>query len=209
MNFIKYIAKQFGNPAGFGGKMATFVMNCINRKQYKATINCLSVCENDVILDIGFGNGFFIKQLLKEKPMKIIGIEISEDMILSATKLNQNAVNKGIVELLQADIQKLPFADNFFDKIYTINTVYFWQDIHIAFAEIKRVLKPDGLFINTVYTKNHLEKLIITKYNFSKYDVNELERLTVESGFKLVETVEIEKNKSYSICVKSLKNNQI
>jgi ubiquinone/menaquinone biosynthesis C-methylase UbiE len=202
MNAIKYISKQFGNPSGIGGKISTFLMNCINRKQYKATIKQLSVQESDVILDIGFGNGFFIKQLLKENPKKIVGIEISEDMIFAATRLNQNAVNDDKVEFLKADIQSLPFADNSFDKIYTINTVYFWQDTEKAFAGIKRILKPNGLFVNTFYTKKHLEKLIITKYNFNKYDVAELEKLTVENGFELVEIVEIKKNKSYSICVK-------
>jgi len=203
MNLLKYIAKQFGKPTGISGKIATIVMNCINQKQYQATIENLTVNENDVILDIGFGNGLFIKKLSKKKPKKIYGIEISEDMVLSAKKLNQNAVNQGKIELLKADIHKLPFSDNSFDKIYTINTIYFWQNIKIAFAEIKRVLKPNGLFINTIYSKKHLEKLIITKYDFNKYDVNELAKLTIENGFELQKIVEIQKNKSFCICVKN------
>lgn len=202
MNILKYISRQFGNPTGIGGRVSTFVMNCINRKQYAVTIKQLSVQENDVVLDIGFGNGVFIKQLLKQNPKKIVGIEISEDMISLATKRNQDAVDAGEAEFLKADIQSLPFADHSFDKLYTINTVCFWQDIEKAFAEIKRVLKPNGLFVNTFYMKEHLEKLMITKYDFKKYDITELEKLAVESGLEWMGIVEIEKNKSYSICVK-------
>ena len=150
MNIIKKLSDQFKNPTGVGGKVMAFMQNRINGRQYQGTIKQLAVNESDVILDIGFGNGFVVKQLLKENPKKIFGIEISEDMIFSATKRNQSAINDGRVEFLKADVCDLPFEDNTFDKIYTINTVYFWQDIEKAFAEIERILKPDGLFVNTI-----------------------------------------------------------
>lgn len=200
MNIIRQLSNQFKKPTGVGGKIMAFMQNRINGKQYQATIKHLAVSENDSILDIGFGNGFAIKQLLKEKPNKVFGIEISEDMIVSATKRNQNAVNEGKVEFLKANVCDLPFADNSFDKIYTINTVYFWENTNKAFAEIKRVLKPNGLFINTVYTKSFLDKVAYTKYNYRKFEIGELEKITTENGFELRETVEIEKGKSYGIC---------
>ncbi|MDR0828774.1 MAG: class I SAM-dependent methyltransferase [Prevotellaceae bacterium] len=199
---LKYISQQFGNPSGFGGQISTFIMNCINRRQYRATLENLHISENDVVLDIGFGNGFLIRQLAKQKPKKIYGIEISEDMIVAAKKRNQNAVNQGKIELFKAGVEKLPFADESIDKIYTVNTVYFWENFDIGIAEIKRVLKPNGIFINTIYTQKHLSKLIITKYGFEKYDVEYLQKYTAESGLKIVQTIKIERNKSLCITAK-------
>jgi ubiquinone/menaquinone biosynthesis C-methylase UbiE len=85
------------------------------------------------------------------------------------------------------------------DKIYTINTVYFWQDVHKGLAEIKRVLKPNGKFLNVVYVKEWLDKLPITQYGFSKFTVEQIEKITAESGLNIERIFEIQARKS--ICV--------
>jgi SAM-dependent methyltransferase len=92
-----------------------------------------------------------------------------------------------------------------FNTIYTVNTFYFWKNPARCFAEIKRILKPDGLFINVIYSKNHLDKIAITKFGFSKYTVEELEQITAQSGLKIIKIVEIQKNKSYCVLSKNVK----
>jgi ubiquinone/menaquinone biosynthesis C-methylase UbiE len=200
---LKYISGQFSKPSGFGGAVSTFLMNCLNRKLYRATIQNLQIQATDTILDIGFGNGFLLNRIAEKNPKKVLGIEISTDMILSARKRNKSFVEQGKMELFEANVQKLPFPDNFIDKIYTINTVYFWENAAAGLSEIRRVLKPDGLFLNTVYSKKWLDKLPVTKYGFSKFTTEELETLTLHCGFSIVKTFEIERNKS--LCVISKK----
>ncbi|MDR3219880.1 MAG: class I SAM-dependent methyltransferase [Dysgonamonadaceae bacterium] len=197
--FITYIAKQFGKPTGIGGELSTFIMNCMNRKQYRTTIEHLKITAADIVLDIGFGNGFLIKNLAKRNLSKLYGIEISSDMLTKASKSNQRYINSGKVELLLADVQNLPFEDSSINKIYTINTIYFWNSIPAGLAEIKRVLKPDGIFINTIYDKEWLDRLTYTQYGFTKKTTAQLKELTEQSGFKITETIEIEKNKSACI----------
>ncbi|MDR3287329.1 MAG: class I SAM-dependent methyltransferase [Prevotellaceae bacterium] len=205
MNTLKYIAGQFEKPTGFGGQISTLIMNIINRKMYSKTIDILNITNKDTILDIGFGNGKMLKKISSFNPQKLYGIDISEDMLKSAIQLNTTAISANKMELFLADVQNLPFADNFFDKIYTINTVYFWQNYENCFSEIKRILKPDGLFINTCLTKKQLEKLIITKYGFNKFTLEELKNLTEQNGFSDVDIVEIEKDKSVCIIAKNKK----
>jgi ubiquinone/menaquinone biosynthesis C-methylase UbiE len=195
----KYIAQQFGNPTGLGGKISTFIMNCLNRKQYNAVIKNIDIQATDTILDIGFGNGFLIRRLSNKNFHKIYGIDISPDMLKTATGKNRKKIEQGKIELRLADVQDLPFDNSSIDKVYTINTIYFWQDINKGFSEIKRVLKPNGIFLNVVYSKEWLSKLPITQYGFEKYSISELEKITKDNGMKIVEINEIVKNKSYCI----------
>ena len=153
----KYIARQFGNPTGFGGKISTFIMNCLNQKLYKTVAEHIDIQETDTVLDIGFGNGYLLRKLSNKNPAKMCGIEISADMLNTATGKNRIKVEQGKIHLLLADVQNLPFEDVSIDKAYTVNTIYFWQDIDKGFSEIKRVLKPDGVFLNVLYLKKRLD----------------------------------------------------
>jgi ubiquinone/menaquinone biosynthesis C-methylase UbiE len=199
MNFNRYVAKQFGKPTGFGGDLSTLVMNLLNRRQYRATIENLQVGASDTILDIGFGNGYLINKIAQKDPQKLFGIEISQDMLAKAQRLCC-----GKAELFLADVRQLPFEDASIDKIYTVNTVYFWENIPEGLAEIRRTLKPGGIFLNTIYDKKWLDKLIYTKYGFSKYTTEQWHEMTKQSGLKIVKTVMIAKDKSACIIAKKL-----
>ncbi|MDR2926873.1 MAG: class I SAM-dependent methyltransferase [Cytophagaceae bacterium] len=204
MKFIlKYIARQFGNPTGFGGNISTFIMNYLNQKQYKTVVANLNIQATDTVLDAGFGNGYLLGKLSKQNLLKIYGVEISADMINTAAKKNRKEIKLGTIQLLLSDVQNLPLEDFSIDKAYTINTIYFWKDIYKGLSEIKRTLKSDGLFLNVLYLKEWLDKLPITKYGFTKYTVEQIEKATVESGLKIERIVEIQSKKS--ICIISRK----
>jgi ubiquinone/menaquinone biosynthesis C-methylase UbiE len=198
----KYIARQFGNPTGFGGKISTLTMNCLNKKLYKAVIENLNIRTTDTILEIGFGNGYLIRKLSSENPQKMCGIEISPDMLSITSKKSRKEIEQGKVELSLADVQDLPFENSSIDKAYTINTIYFWQDIHRGLAEIKRVLKSDGIFLNVIYLKGWLDKLPITQYGFSKYTAEQIEKITIESGLIIESIFEMQSGKSICVLVR-------
>ena len=200
---IKYIGNNFGNPCGFGGKISVKIMNLINQRQYKAVLENIKLEPDNIVLDIGFGNGYLIEKLFKKNiPVKIYGIEISNDMFNFVSAKNRRLIENGRLKLFLEDIAGTSFAENTFDKIYTVNTMYFWHDLDKSFSEIKRILKPDGIFLNAVYTKKYLDKIIYTKYGFNKYGVEEIEKITENNGLKIIETIEIKKDKSYCIVSK-------
>lgn len=47
----------------------------------------------------------------------------------------------------QATADDLPYGDRAFNAVTAFETVYFWGDLHRAFAEVARVLKPGGVFL--------------------------------------------------------------
>jgi SAM-dependent methyltransferase len=182
--FHKYWAKQFGNPKGLGGKIATMIMNVINKQQYRAVESFLSKTDNGKVLDVGFGNGYLIKKLAKKYPAAYYGIDLSEKSIRNV----QTAV--GVAE-------SIPF-DTKFDLIYTVNTVYFWQDIEKGLQEIKSKLADNGKFVNVIYSKQWLDKLAYTQYGFTKYSAQDLAECTKQVDLN-VEVIPIQKDKSYAI----------
>ncbi|GHV82953.1 SAM-dependent methyltransferase [Spirochaetia bacterium] len=199
-NVIKYVGGNFGNPNGTGGKISAKLMNIINQKQYKAVLKNINIESNNTVLDIGFGNGYLINKLFKQNNnINIYGIEISNDMLNKVKNKNTEKISNGSLKLFLENIVKTSFEESTFDKIYTVNTVYFWNELNKCFSEIKRILKPNGMFINVIYTKEYLDKIIYTKYGFNKYSKDEIEEITKENGMKIIKTIEIKKNKSYCI----------
>ena len=199
--FIEYVGNNFRNPNGIGGKITTKIMNIMNQKQYKAVLDNLNFENNDVLLDIGFGNGYLINKLLKKNNnIKIFGIDISKDMVNIVSKIFKKHIDNNCLTLLLENLNnKTTFKNEMFNKIYTVNTIYFWDDLQKCFSEIKRILKPNGIFINAIYTKKQLDKTKFSKKGFNKYTKEEIIKITEENGMTIKKIIEIKENISYCI----------
>lgn len=199
MSLKEYIGGQFAEPEGIGGAFAAKIMNVMNAEHYRAVERF--VCKDDgaKILDIGFGNGHMLKILDKKLNAKLYGIDISPDMIEKASRKNGEAVSLNRMALQMANITELPYNDNFFDTVYTINTVYFWGDLTRAFDEIRRVLKDGGNFVCTFYSKNYLDTLAYCDTGFDKFTPQELRSLARENGFHDVKVKILKEGKSYCL----------
>ena len=107
---------------------------------------------------------------------------------------------KNYLTLLLENINnKTTFENEMFNIIYTVNTIYFWDDLKICFSEIKRILKPNGIFINAIYTKKQLDKTNFSRKGFNKYSKEEVIKITEENGMTIKKIIEIKKNISYCI----------
>jgi ubiquinone/menaquinone biosynthesis C-methylase UbiE len=84
------------------------------------------------------------------------------------------------------------------DKAYTVNSAYFWSSLDAGLAEIWRVLKPSGVFVNTAYSKVMLENLPVTKSGFAKYEIDEYLQAGERNGFSATARSIVE-DRSYSI----------
>jgi len=201
--FIKYMGENFGNPQGIGGVIFTKIMNIFCQMQYKTVLENINLELKDNVLDIGFGNGYLIKKLLRKNIIiKIFGIDISNDMKNKVSKKLKQFIEKQYLKLSLEDIQNTSFENETFNKIYTVNTIYFWKDLDKCFSEIKRIIKPNGIFINVIYTKEYLDKMFHTKYGYNKYTFEEIKNITEKNGMEILKIIEIKRNKSYCIISK-------
>ena len=172
--YYKGLAKQLAKPRGLLGRIVARKLNKWNKCDYDFVIKEISNYADSVILEIGFGNGVLLNQLAHGFDNQYFGVDISKDMVKTAALINREFINNGKMELYQADIEKMPFHNETFDVIYTCNTVYFWRDTEKAISEIKRVLKPNGKFMNIAATKEGFENSPVSQYGFSKYTLTEL-----------------------------------
>ena len=197
MSFKEYWGGQFGNPTGVGGKIVTFLMNRMNRAMYKVLLQ--EVRNNTKVLDIGFGNGYMLKRLLKVSGSSFYGIDISSDMVRTVIRKNKKSIEKNRLNVSKSSVDSIPFEESF-GQVYTINTIYFWDDLLTGFKEIFNRLESGGEFLNVCYTKRWLDKLSYTK-NYKKYEEEEILKVIKQAGFT-AEIVPIKKGKSFFIKAK-------
>ena len=81
------------------------------------------------------------------KSVRINGVDYSIESVNLSKEVNRQEIYDGKVKILEGNVAKLPFEDNTFDIVTAFETVYFWPDIEKCFGEVKRVLKPGGIFL--------------------------------------------------------------
>lgn len=187
------LAAQLRHPSGEAGLQIGEWMNRGNVHINLDTVEILNAAAGDTILEIGMGNGFFVKNILqKHGSIKYTGADFSEVMVAEAKRINTEWINNGQANFVLADATALPFADAGFNKIFTINTIYFWEDTVTILAELKRVLQPKGKLIITLRPKRQMTNYPFTKYGFTMYSKEEVEQLLIKNGYSILQSVEIQ-----------------
>jgi len=187
---LKELAKQLGNPAGEIGIEVANMMNATNIGMTKYAIESLNLDKNDVVLEIGHGNCGHLPFLMKQaENLKYFGLEISELMQQEAIKSNQNYIENNSADFRLYNGTGVPFNNESFDKIFTVNTLYFWQNLDSLLNEIYRVLKPNGIFALTFADKSFMEKLPFTNFGFNLYSLKDAEELLQKNRFKIIESI--------------------
>src|SRR5690606_5227869 len=124
---FKEIAKQLRKPKGEIGHQVAVKMNESNAEMNRRAIEELNLTTNNHLLEIGMGNGLFVKEIYsKQEDIQYTGLDYSEQMVEEAIKINQQLINLGKVKFNLGTADQIPFHDNSFDKVLTVNTIYFW-----------------------------------------------------------------------------------
>ncbi len=118
------------------------------------------------ILDVGCANGRFCELVFKKKA-KYWGIDTSRKMIEIAKKQYPYA------KFFVSDPLSFPFGKNFFDKVFCLSVFHHIpsKELRIKFLqEIKRVLKPGGIIILTVWNLRKKRKIkgLLFKYTLKR-----------------------------------------
>ena len=98
----------------------------------------------DHLLDAGCGTGIFTQDIIC-RGSQVIGVDISRPMLEIACRRLPRHTFLGMV----ADMTELPFADNHFDRTFSMTAIEFVADAARAISEIERVTRPGGTMVVT------------------------------------------------------------
>jgi SAM-dependent methyltransferase len=129
----------------------------IEKRQWETTrqlIELMTVNEYDNVLDLGCGAGWATRVLAQRASRGLVlGIDLSDQMIDQARKGYRNPHN---AVFLVADASGIPFADRFFDSMLSVESIYFYPGLDLAFHEVYRILRRGGkaFFLISYYKEN-------------------------------------------------------
>ncbi len=195
----RFMASQLRKPSGwFGSLVLSRVMNFGNRQLIESTLSLLDLSPAHQVLEVGFGGGSALSHLSKLLSGGVAwGIDISPDMVRRAERRFCRQIAAGRLRVQLGDICRLPFADAAFDRVFTINTIYFWPEALQGLGEIRRVLKAGGLAAVSLRSKEKMQRVAITKYGFRLFSPQEVADLMLQAGFSDVRVDHRDRNKLY------------
>ncbi len=122
---------QGHHPRGAAGSVTgwVFAHRPSNRQRNGWVVSLLKVQPADRILEIGFGPGVAVAELVRAGAGHVYGIDHSAVMLRQASRRNAAAVRAGRVTLINASVDQLPAAlDGPFDAILAVNSLGFWPE---------------------------------------------------------------------------------
>lgn len=111
-----------------------------------------------LILDLGSGTGYGSRQLKQQfKKAQIYQIDLSTQMLKRSREQSSRFFSKN--HFLCADAKQIPLPDNSFDLVFSSLMLQWCNDPDVVFAEVHRILKPEGIFLFTSFGPDTLKEL--------------------------------------------------
>lgn len=145
------------------------------RRRAKRILEEIEINDQDIVLDAGCGDGYFIHLLYSLNPNAVfVGSDFNKNALKSAESnfkgskikfkrlqndgklLDVNTLKKGIIYLIDADLMdKLPFKSSSFSKVVLGEVAEHLPNDVKGFTELHRVMKKNSTLIVTVPNLNY------------------------------------------------------
>ena len=183
MGLLKSFFNQCARPEGSLGRAMLCFMNYTHTPLTNWGLKLVNVQDGWTMLDVGCGGGFTIRRLLKRsKDAQVYGIDISEESVTKARKVNADVLDKQVY-VTQGSAEQLPYSDEMFDLVTAVETVYFWPNLPDCLQEVRRVLKPGGKFAIMVEVVDSDSKWTSIVDGMTAYTPEQLKTLLDDAGF--------------------------
>jgi ubiquinone/menaquinone biosynthesis C-methylase UbiE len=179
----------FSNMRKPEGKLGNIQLKSMNKEHTPVSLwglKHLNISPDDIVLDIGCGGGMNINRMA-QTAKKVYGVDYSIESVNLSKEVNEDLIREGRVEVHEGDVMDLPFDDDTFDIVTAFETVYFWPDIIKSFGEVKRVLKPGGMFLigcESNGTNNLAMKFFDKVIDMTFYEDKDLREFLGNNDFK-------------------------
>jgi arsenite methyltransferase len=150
----RYLSRQAAHPHGPVGRLIAWNWIRETAAVNDTALELLAARPGERICEIGFGPGRSLARLAATGA-RVIGVEVSPDMVAVAARRNAAAVAAGHIRVVDGDGTALPVGDDTLDGALSVHSVYFWPDQAAVLAEIRRVLRPGGRLVLALRPGDH------------------------------------------------------
>lgn len=168
---------------------------------YRKVLDKVTISNADHVLEVACGAGSGSALLLKEfTPKEYKGLDASSAQIARAKKLNICSADRSSFHIGCAEM--LPFANQSFDKIFSIEAAQHFKSLPTFIKEAYRTLKPTGtLVVSTFFAKldqvpNEVIEMIPTIRDKvdTLHPISKMLKLLQEAGFEQITSESIGEN---------------
>ena len=196
----RFIAQQLAHPSGFLGRLVGYLMNRHNAKMNAFAVQQLDPEPSDRILEIGFGGGVMLPSLIGAGAF-VAGLDRSQDAVEWAKTRFSAAVANARADFRLGSVEAMPFETASFDKVCTVNTVYFWRSLDAGCAEIYRVLSSGGLVVVGFLPREWMDRMKFPKDIFTARAPDDVVAALTGNGFKQIHVERPEPSTRWNVIV--------
>ena len=175
-------------------------MNWHNAKLNSYAVRQLELAPSDRVLEVGFGGGVTLPSLLAGAAF-VGGVDRSSDMVRRAKAIFSEAVSAGRTDFREGTVEEIPFEASSFEKVCTVNTIYFWSSLDAGFAEIRRVLLPGGRVVVGFVPKERMDSMGMPADIFTSRSPEDVVAALRKAGFSDVRIEQPEPTTPWNVIV--------
>ena len=148
------------------------------------TLRLMDLRPSERVLDLGCGSGWatrLLARLVSDGPEgfgQVVGLDIADEMVRQARAASRDFEN---ILYVQGSAAKIPWEENFFDKVLSVESFYYYPDQDRALMELFRVMAPRArlfilinLYKDNAYSLQWVDKLKVPVHVRSAAEYTEL-----------------------------------
>ena len=183
---------QFMRPHGEDGLKMIKEMNHGHEDISNFAMNCIDTSVDDDVLDIGCGGGVNIEKFLRRCPDgNVWGLDYSMVSVSESIKRNQEAVDMGRCQVIEANVCNMPIDDDTFDIVSAFSSIYFWPDFKNTLKKVFKIIKTNGQFMIACGSDGNDpndENWVDADAGMTVYTEEQLIEYLKKAGFKEIKT---------------------
>jgi len=150
---------QYADPTNLNARIAVHSLFSTGKEKWTDFIfRYLRIFPNMRVLALGCGNATQWRANSTRFPSDCT-IHLSDLSLGMLQAARSELINDPRFSFSMVDAQDIPFPDKAVDRVTANHMLYHVPDIRKSLAEIKRVIKPDGLFMAATNGEKHMIEL--------------------------------------------------